>query len=114
MTCYRTDNEEGGVKPICMEKSVIDCQAHCQDEHIDKFIRKDSVFASSMFWTFFLLNIIAYSSMCVANSMGDAICFTQLGEKPENYGSQRVWGSIGWGLFTIIAGSDLHNLKMKT
>ena len=67
-----------------------------------------------MFWTFFLLNIIAYSSMCVANSMGDAICFTQLGDKPENYGSQRVWGSIGWGLFTIIAGSDLHNFRMKT
>ena len=24
--------------------------------------------------------------------------------KHENYGSQRVWGSIGWGLFTILAG----------
>ena len=24
--------------------------------------------------------------------------------KPEDYGSQRVWGSIGWGLLTVIAG----------
>ena len=39
-------------------------------------------------------------------SMGDAIAFSLLGDKHEQYGAQRVWGSIGWGLFTIIAGED--------
>jgi hypothetical protein len=24
--------------------------------------------------------------------------------KNENYGAQRVWGSIGWGAFTVLAG----------
>jgi exosortase/archaeosortase len=27
-----------------------------------------------------------------------------LGSKPEDYGKQRVWGSIGWGIFSMIAG----------
>ena len=39
-------------------------------------------------------------------SMGDAIAFSLLGDKHEQYGAQRVWGSIGWGLFTIIAGEN--------
>ena len=39
--------------------------------------------------------------------MGDAIAFTLLDSEPgENYGSQRVWGSIGWGAVTIIAGGQ--------
>jgi exosortase/archaeosortase len=26
------------------------------------------------------------------------------GSKPEDYGKQRVWGSIGWGIFSMLAG----------
>ena len=44
-------------------------------------------------------------------SMGDAIAFSLLGDKHEQYGAQRVWGSIGWGLFTIIAGQDKSNMS---
>ena len=61
-----------------------------------------------MFWIFFLINILAYSGNCVVTSMGDAIAFSLLGEKHEQYGAQRVWGSIGWGLFTIIAGGSTY------
>ena len=44
-------------------------------------------------------------------SMGDAIAFSLLGDKHEQYGAQRVWGSIGWGLFTIIAGEDRKQIN---
>jgi len=27
-----------------------------------------------------------------------------LGSKPQNYGMQRQWGAVGWGIFTLVAG----------
>ena len=92
------------MKPVCEARTSLKCEAQCEDENIQSFIRQDSVFESPMFWIFFLINILAYSGNCVVTSMGDAIAFSLLGEKHEQYGAQRVWGSIGWGLFTIIAG----------
>ena len=46
--------------------------------------------------------------------MGDAIAFSLLGDKHEQYGAQRVWGSIGWGLFTIITGQYQECSNMST
>ena len=46
--------------------------------------------------------------------MGDAIAFSLLGDKHEQYGAQRVWGSIGWGLFTIIAGEDKRQIHSNS
>lgn len=42
--------------------------------------------------------------MAVVVSVGDAICFEMLGDKPQLYGKQRLWGAIGWGSFSLIAG----------
>lgn len=42
--------------------------------------------------------------MAVVVSVGDAICFEMLGDKPQLYGNQRLWGSVGWGTFSIISG----------
>ena len=63
--------------------------------------RKDSVIDSPMFWLFFLLNLMAYSCFTIAVSISDALCFDILKERHHQYGAQRVWGSIGWGLFTV-------------
>ena len=54
-----------------------------------------------MFWLFFLLNLMAYSCFTIAVSISDALCFDILKERHHQYGAQRVWGSIGWGLFTV-------------
>ena len=64
-------------------------------------LRKDSILGSPMFWLFFLLNLMAYSCFTIAVSISDAFCFDILKEKHHQYGAQRVWGSIGWGLFTV-------------
>ena len=92
------------MRPVCEARTSVECEARCDDEHVQRFTRRDSVFESPMFWAFFLLNILAYSGNCVVTSMGDAIAFSLLGDAHAQYGAQRVWGSIGWGLFTIIAG----------
>lgn len=56
------------------------------------------------FWLFLFLAIAAWVSMAVVVSIGDAICFELLGDRPSQYGMQRLWGSVGWGVFSIIAG----------
>lgn len=56
------------------------------------------------FWLFLWLAVSAWVAMAVVVSIGDAICFELLGDRPSQYGMQRLWGSIGWGLFSIIAG----------
>ena len=63
--CFRTDNVTDAVKPVCDAKTSLKCEAQCEDEHLQSFIRQDSVFESPMFWLFFLINILAYSGNCV-------------------------------------------------
>ena len=53
------------MKPLCGVKTSLKCEARCDEEHIQSFIRQDSVFESPMFWAFFLINILAYSGNCV-------------------------------------------------
>lgn len=107
---HRLDDEDKTMlsidKPTCPVNGTSDiaCQADCQNEEIQQFVRKGSIFASSKFWIFFVLITVGYSSYAVTTSMGDAICFELLEGKHENFGQQRVWGSIGWGIFTVIAG----------
>jgi MFS family permease len=55
------------------------------------------------FWMFFLFLIISWVGMAVVVSLGDAICFEMI-DRPQLYGHQRMFGSIGWGTFSIIAG----------
>jgi len=88
----------------CTANTELTCQTKCYSESLQEYVRRDSVLQSTNFWFFFLFNMIAYSAFSVTSSMGDALCFNLLDGKHENYGSQRVWGSIGWGLFTILAG----------
>jgi len=88
----------------CPVNTDLQCETSCYSESLQKYVRKDSVLTSPNFWMFFIFNIIAYSSFSVCCSVGDAICFSLLEDKPENYGRQRVFGSIGWGGFTILAG----------
>jgi hypothetical protein len=56
------------------------------------------------FWMYGSLVVIAWIAMAVVESMADAMCFQTLGDEPEMYGRQRLWGTVGWGTFSLIAG----------
>lgn len=58
-----------------------------------------------IFWTFVFLTYIGTIGFNVGNSISDAICFDVLGEENQmKYGKQRVYGGIGFGLTSLLAG----------
>lgn len=83
------------------------CGLTCEDDSINEILSgatDDQVKSTYQFWTFFSLLTLSWAGMAVVVSVGDAICFEMLGDKPQRYGHQRLWGSVGWGSFSIIAG----------
>lgn len=87
----------------------LDCRASGSDAKVLNVISEPSIYdneASSLpqFQSFFIALSLSWIGMSVVVSVGDAICFDLLGEKHRLYGRQRLWGAIGWGVFSIIAG----------
>lgn len=84
------------------------CNVNCDDANVMQVISTsatdDQVKGSFQFWMFFAFLILSWIGMAVVVSVGDAICFGLLGEHPQKYGQQRMWGSIGWGIFSILSG----------
>lgn len=83
------------------------CDVECHDDTISEVLSgatDEQVKSTYQFYIFFLLLIISWAGMAVVVSVGDAICFEMLGDKPQRYGHQRLWGSVGWGTLSIISG----------
>ena len=85
----------------------MDCSVKCNEESISDVLSgatDDQVKSTYQFWFFFMFLIVSWAGMAVVVSVGDAICFEMLGDKPQRYGNQRLWGSVGWGTFSILSG----------
>ncbi|XP_055382593.1 major facilitator superfamily domain-containing protein 6 isoform X2 [Condylostylus longicornis] len=86
------------------------CELICEDKFIMTTLAEgdtthnESVSGLYQFWIFFSLLITSWAGMAVVVSVGDAICFAMLGDRHHLYGNQRLWGAVGWGIFSIIAG----------
>ncbi|XP_049545375.1 major facilitator superfamily domain-containing protein 6 isoform X1 [Anopheles darlingi] len=85
------------------------CRVHCDNERVMEAISNSHIPDSKVtglyqFWLLFLFLIASWAGMAVVVSVGDAICFEMLGDKPHLYGNQRLWGSIGWGTVSLFAG----------
>lgn len=64
-----------------------------------------------VFWTFVILTYLGTIGFNVGNSISDAVCFDVLGDENQmKYGRQRVYGGLGFGLTSLLAGYivDLH------
>nr|CAI5862004.1 unnamed protein product [Callosobruchus analis] len=61
------------------------------------------LYKSFTFWSFLILMYVGSIGFNVVNSTTDAICFDIIGEEYD-YGKQRVWGTIGWGLSALFSG----------
>ncbi|KAL7011869.1 hypothetical protein ACKWTF_014499 [Chironomus riparius] len=93
--------------PKDKDKVEMSCQVDFESETVSELFAgatDDQVKTTYQFWTFFMMLVISWAGMAVVVSIGDAICFEMLGNKPQKFGYQRLWGSVGWGTFSIIAG----------
>ncbi|KAL6263024.1 hypothetical protein P5V15_005820 [Pogonomyrmex californicus] len=71
----------------------------------DNFEDDHCLYTSITFWGFVLLMSLGNIGFNVSNCISDAICFDVLGEgKQMEYGKQRVWGTIGFGVAAFLAG----------
>ncbi|XP_055708633.1 major facilitator superfamily domain-containing protein 6 isoform X2 [Phlebotomus papatasi] len=85
------------------------CTVHCDHEEINHLITETNIENRDVaglyqFWLLFMFLVASWVGMAVVVSVGDAICFEMLDDKPHLYGNQRLWGAVGWGTFSIIAG----------
>ncbi|KAJ8921768.1 hypothetical protein NQ315_008393 [Exocentrus adspersus] len=76
------------------------CGMKCKE---DIEVNNGCLYKSFTFWSFVILMSIGTIGFNVTNSISDAICFDVIGEQYD-YGKQRVWGTIGFGLSALIAG----------
>ncbi|CAL1274891.1 unnamed protein product [Larinioides sclopetarius] len=59
----------------------------------------------SLFGIFVTMFLVSQTSL---ESLTDAVCTKSLGDKMEDYGKQRMWGTIGWAIFALAAGALNH------
>lgn len=110
----------------------VECEGKCNNELTMKAITETKINNNNVvnmleFWLLLLFLALSWAGMAVVVSVGDAICFSMLGknfyhslvaifdnfeipsvfllgERSHLYGNQRLWGSVGWGVFSVIAG----------
>ncbi|XP_018021228.1 uncharacterized protein LOC108677514 [Hyalella azteca] len=69
----------------------------------DRLCGGASPLQSSSFWSFVALMVVASVAYTIVNSFTDSLTVDTLGPE-SNYGSQRLWGAVGWGLMGPIGG----------
>jgi len=67
----------------------------------------------SSFGSVFVLVMLFNLFLSPVASLSDSATMTMLGEQREMYGRIRMGGTIGWGIFTQIAGSMLERFGLK-
>ncbi|CAN8013191.1 unnamed protein product, partial [Ixodes persulcatus] len=102
--------------PISINAST--CSAQCSvDDTASTF---GSAIKSFIFWLYFIFVTVNYAAIGCANSLTDAACFELLVSEGEDakdrFGRQRLWGTVGWGIFTAASGYliDFCNEGRKT
>ncbi|CAB0006430.1 unnamed protein product [Nesidiocoris tenuis] len=108
---FADDNGQQWDSPSCPAGSPrnLSCQLFCTVPFIQEVIRKpiisdSSVFGQAAFWLFAVFIIVPRVAASSVNSLGDSICFKLLGDRPNDYGYQRMWGAAGWGLIAFVTG----------
>ncbi|KAK6635309.1 hypothetical protein RUM44_000560 [Polyplax serrata] len=96
---------------FCYEKNLpdicnwTDIPQDCHRKCLKEISQNSQLFQSTQFYIFIILMTLSMITFNVSNSISDAICFDVLGENGENnYGYQRVWGTIGFGITAFLGG----------
>ncbi|XP_015438217.1 PREDICTED: major facilitator superfamily domain-containing protein 6 [Dufourea novaeangliae] len=99
-------------KPACVNYTRTTCVTTCHNNpSFNQLLEEADVFHNTtqssayQFHSFLWATVISWIGMSVVVTVADAICFNLLGtERRKEYGKQKMWGSIGFGIFGISAG----------
>ncbi|CAI6360268.1 unnamed protein product [Macrosiphum euphorbiae] len=106
--------------PTCLKPVSTRCEIDCSNDVIMKLATmtklEGSILDLHQFWEYFIVMSLFWIGQAITWSLQDPICFDLLGARLEDFGKQRCWGSISWGLFSILGGalvdyfsvSDIH------
>ncbi|GFS57311.1 hypothetical protein NPIL_508521 [Nephila pilipes] len=91
------------VMQMCVDENVTDCNQWFEETKTDlpPKLPENPILQLCLLSVF---TAIIYICMGSIVSLSDAACFNALGAHPELYGRQRMWGTVGWGSFALLAG----------
>uniref|UniRef100_A0A0A9XIF4 Major facilitator superfamily domain-containing protein 6 n=1 Tax=Lygus hesperus TaxID=30085 RepID=A0A0A9XIF4_LYGHE len=106
---YFTSGDGTHSNSSCSNSPQQFCDLLCTNPLLQEIVGKPTVtdaqvFSYPAFWMFAVCVLIARVATSCVNSLGDSICFKLLGDRPNDYGYQRMWGAAGWGLIAFITG----------
>ncbi|XP_043492952.1 major facilitator superfamily domain-containing protein 6 [Polistes fuscatus] len=97
--------------PACKKLLTTSCLATCHHPALNELLRESDNYnehttpSTHQFHLFLWAATASWVCMAVIVSIADSISFNLLGnERRSDYGKQRMWGSIGFGIFGIAAG----------
>lgn len=101
------DSVRKGINVSCNSFSSTECSLECDilgsDIYSESLSAQESV-ASFEFWLLVLSLVLLYGGNSISTTMCDTATFQLLGDERYNYGIQRLWGSLGWGLMGLALG----------
>ncbi|KRT85092.1 membrane transporter, partial [Oryctes borbonicus] len=99
---------------LCTDKKLHYCNQTCHVNCVEDIeINSSCLYATKNFWFFIVLLCIGTIFFNVANSLSDAICCDIIGDEYD-YGKQRVWGTIGFGVAAAISGIAVEHWSNTT
>lgn len=67
-------------------------------------IRQPNTLQTSTFWLFVIFRVVGGIAFGVGISLADAAAYAMLLDRKQDYGKQRLWGTIGWGALAPLIG----------
>lgn len=113
---YLLSNESEALQSAAFDlgETTVTCGANCTcPTKAPDSIAASEDMSSYQFWLFFLLVCLIRIAISSAFSLSDTACFQQLGERPQDYGLQRLWGTVGWGITAPLSGLLIDFLNAR-
>lgn len=114
---YLTNDTECVSAPVinitdfCSPTSNNPCNIYCKCSN-DTAAKDSSIYFNTNFLILFIFMVISYGGAGLSISLGDTIVANMLNEIGADFGYQRVFGTLGWGLLSIIAGQIFNFVSL--
>ncbi|XP_039289217.1 major facilitator superfamily domain-containing protein 6-A-like [Nilaparvata lugens] len=100
--CKQNDVKLSHCRTTCNNPSVTELGTLVEVKHVTE---------EYQLWVFLVLLVLGCVGYTVLVSISDTMTFTLLGESSSDFGKVRLWGSVGWGTFTLISGKLVDELS---